>query len=128
MTWRTVTRIRRVSRAADELARGRFCESLPEKSRDEVGELVRSFNSMMGQLEERMRMKEALNLAMEVQQNLLPKKSPAIPGLDITGKSVYCEEDGGRLFRLPGPGETIKTGSWSWLWGTSPDTASRPPC
>jgi sigma-B regulation protein RsbU (phosphoserine phosphatase) len=35
---------------------------------------------------------------MEVQQNLLPSGPPAIPGLDIAGRSVYCQETGGDYF------------------------------
>jgi sigma-B regulation protein RsbU (phosphoserine phosphatase) len=53
---------------------------------------------MTQQLEDRMRLKEALDLAMEVQQNFLPQKSVAIEGLDIAGKCIYCDETGGDYF------------------------------
>jgi sigma-B regulation protein RsbU (phosphoserine phosphatase) len=65
---------------------------------DEVGELNRSFNSMIHQLKERMQMKEAMNLAMEVQQSLLPQKVPEVDGLDIGAHSIYCDETGGDLY------------------------------
>jgi sigma-B regulation protein RsbU (phosphoserine phosphatase) len=94
----TVTSIKNISDAADKVARGDYGKPLPVKTRDEVGDLTRSFNSMVYQLEERMRLKEALNLAMEVQQNLLPQKSLVINGLDVAGKSVYCDETGGDYF------------------------------
>jgi phosphoserine phosphatase RsbU/P len=42
--------------------------------------------------------KKALSLAGEVQKNLLPQKKPDIPGLDIAGKSIPCEEIGGDYF------------------------------
>jgi sigma-B regulation protein RsbU (phosphoserine phosphatase) len=35
---------------------------------------------------------------MEIQQNLLPKDNPAVKGLDIAGKSVYCDETGGDYY------------------------------
>jgi len=35
---------------------------------------------------------------MEVQQNLLPKANPKIEGLDIVGKSIYCDETGGDYY------------------------------
>lgn len=35
---------------------------------------------------------------MEVQQNLLPKENPRIKGLDIAGKSIYCDETGGDYY------------------------------
>ncbi len=49
-------------------------------------------------LEEHHRMRRSLSLAKEVQQNLLPKKRPAYKGLDIAGKSIYCDETGGDYF------------------------------
>jgi HAMP domain-containing protein len=56
--------------------------------KDEIGELIHSFNTMVLQLEERIRLKEDLDLAMEVQQNLLPQKPLQTEKLDIAGKSI----------------------------------------
>jgi sigma-B regulation protein RsbU (phosphoserine phosphatase) len=45
---------------------------------------------------------------MEVQQNLLPKANPQIDGLDIAGKSIYCDETGGDYYdflEAGGPGD-----------------------
>jgi serine phosphatase RsbU (regulator of sigma subunit) len=61
---------------------------------------------------EHQRVRQALSLAMEVQQNLLPKANPQIDGLDIAGKSIYCDETGGDYYdflEVGGPGEG-KTG------------------
>lgn len=44
------------------------------------------------------RMQHSLDLAMEVQQSLLPRKAPEIPGLDLAGKSLYCDETGGDYY------------------------------
>lgn len=49
-------------------------------------------------LSEHRRMRRSLNLAKEVQQNLLPKNRPNYKGLDIAGKSIYCDETGGDYF------------------------------
>jgi sigma-B regulation protein RsbU (phosphoserine phosphatase) len=95
---RTASSIKEVSLAAERIAGGDFGKPLPVKTRDEVGELARSFNTMMLQLEERMRIKQALDVAMEVQQNLLPKTVPQIPGLDIAAKSIYCDQTGGDFY------------------------------
>lgn len=95
---RTVSSIKDVSEAAERIARGQFSSLLPAKSEDEVGQLIRSFNTMVSQLQERMRLKEALGLAMEVQQSLLPRKAPEIDGYDIAGKSIYCDETGGDYY------------------------------
>jgi sigma-B regulation protein RsbU (phosphoserine phosphatase) len=63
-----------------------------------VGQLIESFNTMALQLEERIRLKEALDLAMQVQQSLLPKDAPQTEGLDIAGRSIYCDETGGDYY------------------------------
>jgi sigma-B regulation protein RsbU (phosphoserine phosphatase) len=98
VTGPTVSSIKNVSKAAEKVAKGRFSNPLPVKTQDEVGELTQSFNTMMIQLQERMKLKKELNLAMEVQQNLLPKTDPEFAGLDISGKSIYCDETGGDYY------------------------------
>lgn len=47
---------------------------------------------------EHRRVQHSLSLAMEVQQNLLPNTDPQIAGLDISGKSIYCDETGGDYY------------------------------
>ena len=44
------------------------------------------------------RMLSALELAEEVQQNLLPRDVPDIKGLDIAAKSIYCNKTGGDFY------------------------------
>jgi len=44
------------------------------------------------------RMLSALEVAEEVQQNLLPKEIPAIEGLNIAAKSIYCNKTGGDFY------------------------------
>jgi sigma-B regulation protein RsbU (phosphoserine phosphatase) len=98
VTGRTVSSIREVSSAAESIAQGDYSSSLQVKTQDEVGQLIRNFNTMTSQLQERMRLKEAMGLAMEVQQSLLPRKAPEIPGFDIAGQSIYCDETGGDYY------------------------------
>lgn len=89
MTGRTVSSIKDVSRAAGRVARGDYGAPLTVKTEDEVGELIRSFNSMEFQLEERSRLKEALDLTMEVQQNLLPQNPLTFKGLWISSAKAF---------------------------------------
>jgi len=98
VTGRTVIAIKKVSEAAENVANGNYGRPLLVKTRDEVGELTRSFNSMVHQLKERMQMKAAMNLAMEVQQSLLPQKMPEVDKLDIAARSIYCDETGGDFY------------------------------
>jgi sigma-B regulation protein RsbU (phosphoserine phosphatase) len=45
---------------------------------------------------------------MDVQQNLLPQKNPDIDGLDIIGKSIYCDKTGGDYFDFLDTGDPRK--------------------
>ncbi len=94
----TVRSIREVSQAAEKVAAGHYGISLPVKSNDEVGELIRSFNRMVVQLEERVRMKMALDLAKDLQRSLLPRDELHVAALDIAGKCLYCDETGGDYY------------------------------
>lgn len=42
--------------------------------------------------------KRSLALASEVQKNLLPKTAPRIPGIEISGNTLSCQEIGGDYF------------------------------
>ncbi|MBW2408438.1 MAG: PP2C family protein-serine/threonine phosphatase [Deltaproteobacteria bacterium] len=60
---------------------------------------VRGREEAMAELDqEHRRVRHSLSLAMEVQQNLLPNNDPQIAGLDISGKSKYCDETGGDYY------------------------------
>jgi sigma-B regulation protein RsbU (phosphoserine phosphatase) len=98
VTGHTVASIKDVSNAADKVAKGQYDVSLPVRTSDEIGELIHSFNTMVVQLEERVRLKDSINLAREVQMNLLPQKKIDFETLDIAGKSIYCDETGGDYF------------------------------
>lgn len=47
---------------------------------------------------ERQRIREELSLARQIQQGLLPKENPDIPGLDISGVAIPAEIVGGDYF------------------------------
>jgi len=64
----------------------------------EYKKLADEINKMTAGLKDRMRMRESLSLAMEVQRNLLPSSDPVINGLDIAGHSTYCDETGGDYY------------------------------
>lgn len=98
VTGSTVKQIEAVSKAAQTVSEGHFDVTLPVRGDDEVSQLGRSFNTMLQQLQERMRLREALDLAMEVQQSLLPKTVPEVAGLDVAGTSIYCDETGGDYY------------------------------
>lgn len=84
--------------AAERLSRGDFSTRIGFKTGDERDQVIHAFNEMVPRLEENLRLKDSLRLATEVQQNLLPREDPRVPGLDISGISLYCDETGGDYF------------------------------
>ena len=60
--------------------------------------------------------KKSLILAGEAQKNLLPQRNPTVPGLDVAGRSVPCEEIGGDYFDFL-CGEDQKCGPFSVVVG-----------
>lgn len=94
------TRIKNISKAAEDLAKGVFGPPLRVNGKDEVEELTRNFNRMSKQLHQRLLMKEALHIAREIQQNLLPGEDFAGDGILVSGKSLYCDETGGDYFDI----------------------------
>jgi len=77
---------------------GRFDKQVQVFSNDEIGYTGDAINEMIKGLIEREKMQQSLNLAKEVQQNLLPKSNLKVNGFDIAGKSVYCDETGGDYY------------------------------
>ena len=77
---------------------GSFDKKVQVTTNDEIGYTGDVINEMTEGLKERERMQQSLDIAMEVQQNLLPNKDPEIEGLDIAGTSIYCEETGGDYY------------------------------
>ncbi len=60
--------------------------------------LSEEINTMTAGLRDRMRMRQSLAVAMDVQQALLPSGAPQVQGLDIAGHSTYCDETGGDYY------------------------------
>jgi len=77
---------------------GKFDKKIRVTSNDEIGYTGDVINEMTEGLQERDRIRRSLGIAKEVQQHLLPAVAPTIQGLDIAGKSIYCEETGGDYF------------------------------
>ena len=101
----SVTRpLRILADGARRLAGGQLDTRVEIRSRDEFGDLAEVFNSVGPRLEEHYQLRRSLDLAMEVQQNLLPRGDPQINGLDVAGVSIYCEETGGDYFDYPETG------------------------
>jgi sigma-B regulation protein RsbU (phosphoserine phosphatase) len=90
--------VRQMENAMAKVEKGNLTATVTVNSNDELGALAENFNQMTEGLRDRYRLRQSLDLAKEVQQNLLPAKDPLFPGLDIAGKSIYCDETGGDYF------------------------------
>lgn len=77
---------------------GDYHGRVPVIANDELGDLADGMNDMTEGLRERERMRRSMSLAKEIQQALLPRDDPRLPGLDIAGSSIYCEETGGDYY------------------------------
>ncbi len=96
---RTVTRpLQALMEGIRQRAAGRLDTQVNIASRDEFGALAQVFNDMAPLLEEHIRLEHSLALATEVQRNLLPSKDPKIEGLDISGRSSFCNQVGGDYY------------------------------
>lgn len=103
--WLTAMVSRNLSRPFTEIvqvlrkiSRGNFNDRVQVTTNDEIGYTGDVINEMTIGLKERDQMRRSLEIAMDVQRNLLPKKNPEIKGLDIAGKSIYCDETGGDYY------------------------------
>ncbi|MEM7807597.1 MAG: SpoIIE family protein phosphatase [Planctomycetota bacterium] len=76
----------------------------------ELVTLGSSLDTMRQNLIDGLRLRQGIEVAMEVQQNLLPSDPPEVPGLDVAGKSVYCDETGGDYFDFIETVHNPKTG------------------
>ncbi|MGE4504072.1 MAG: SpoIIE family protein phosphatase [Desulfovibrionaceae bacterium] len=100
---------RAMTRAWARLGAGDFDVRLDLATGDERDELVRAFNDTVPKLAERLRLKESVSLAREVQQGLLPASLPTAPGLELAGATRYCDAAGGDFYDAlrTGPGGAL---------------------
>jgi serine phosphatase RsbU (regulator of sigma subunit) len=100
-------RLRSIRTGAERLAQGDFRSRIPEHGTDELAAVARAVNSTATIL-------YSLNLAKQVQQQLLPASTPSIPGLDIAAVCVYSDQTGGDYYDFLPLGENGRDG-WAVL-------------
>ena len=67
-------------------------------SHEDITALKLAEEALRKREKERDRLRHSLELAREVQQILIPKDKPWMAGLDVAGKSIYCDETGGDYY------------------------------
>jgi serine phosphatase RsbU (regulator of sigma subunit)/methyl-accepting chemotaxis protein len=94
-----------VSRGATALAAGNLDTHVPVRSRDEFGQLARTFNDMSSRLKENQqklveqeRLKKELEMCRRIQNELLPRGPMRSAVAEIQGVSLPARELGGDFF------------------------------
>ncbi|MEN8690058.1 MAG: SpoIIE family protein phosphatase [Desulfobacterales bacterium] len=96
---RSITQpLEQLTAASSKLADGDFKARVDIRSRDEFGDLGRVFNQVGPQLDTHVRLQQAMDVAMQIQYNLLPQSAPNLSGLDVRGMAFFSEETGGDYF------------------------------
>ena len=80
------------------VSRGHLETKVPVVTNDEFAVIAGHTNVMIDRLVERERMARGLELARQIQANLLPNSSPYLPGVQIFGASRFCDETGGDFY------------------------------
>ena len=108
----TITRnVNRMSRAAEGIARGDFSVRVNTKSRDQIGDLARSFDGMADSIQKLLvetarkeRLEGEIAVARTIQQKLLPPPSASLDGARILAHVRSVAEIGGDYYDyLPVP-------------------------
>ena len=94
-----------LTRPFDEIIRvlrgvvhGHLNQKVSVTTNDEIGYVGDVINEMTEGLKEKEQLRHSLELAREVQQNLLPRRTPSFTDIDIAGRSIYCDQTGGDYF------------------------------
>jgi serine phosphatase RsbU (regulator of sigma subunit) len=100
-----VSPIARVAKQVNNLLTGNQYQRLEPTTIDEIGMFTHFFNEITRDLEkisydikERRRMSSELDIAAQIQKDVLPKQAPDSPGLDIVAKTRSAAEVGGDSF------------------------------
>jgi sigma-B regulation protein RsbU (phosphoserine phosphatase) len=93
-------------RHVQRVGAGDFDSRLDLRAARELSEMSDALNAMTGQLKRHMQAQHAMAVAVEVQQSLLPHKSPDLDWIEVAGQTRYCDETGGDYYdyiELPDP-------------------------
>lgn len=97
--------VNRLTRAARAIARGDFSVRIQSKSRDQIGDLARSFDGMaesiqklLAETAEKERLQSELAIARTIQHKLLPPADAELPGFSVRAHFEPVAEIGGDYY------------------------------
>ncbi len=120
----SITRnVNRLTRASQAIARGEFSVRVHSRSRNQIGDLARSFDSMAESIEgllvetaKKERLESEIAIARTLQQKLLPAPGATLPGLLLSARFEPLAEIGGDYYdyaRLPDGRSAVAIGDVS---------------
>ncbi len=80
------------------VSQGQLGTKVPVVTNDEFAVIAGHTNVMIDRLKEREQMFHGLELARQIQDNLLPRSSPFLDGVQIFGSSLFSDETGGDFY------------------------------
>jgi sigma-B regulation protein RsbU (phosphoserine phosphatase) len=86
------------TRVLEQVSRGNLNQMVPVATRDEFGVIAGHTNTMIERLRHRSELIHSLQLADEVQHNLLPSQTFSHPAAEVAGTSRYCTDTGGDYY------------------------------
>ena len=92
------TPLRQLIQTTKDVAAGNLDASIVIETKDEIGELGRSFNRMLRSLKQNTRIWQELEIARSMQTRMLPAASPPIPGFELVARSLPATEVGGDFY------------------------------
>jgi serine phosphatase RsbU (regulator of sigma subunit) len=115
--------VNRMTRASQAIARGDFSVRVNSKSRDQIGDLARSFDGMAASIERLLldtarkeRLESEIAIARTIQQKLLPAPRETLPGFSVLAQFDSVAEIGGDYydyFRMPDGRSAVAVGDVS---------------
>ncbi|MFW5733517.1 MAG: PP2C family protein-serine/threonine phosphatase [Oceanidesulfovibrio sp.] len=88
----------RQTRALERVSVGDLDVFVPVTTNDEFGFIADHTNEMIDKLRDRLRLQQAMDVAQQIQQRLLPAEPPSFSDLDIAAVSIYSDETGGDYY------------------------------
>jgi serine phosphatase RsbU (regulator of sigma subunit) len=115
--------VNRLTRASQAISRGDFSVRIQSKSRDQIGDLTRSFDGMAASIEnllvetaEKKRLEAEIEIARTIQQKLLPEPEASLPGFSVLASFQPLAAIGGDYydyFRMPDGRSAVAVGDVS---------------
>lgn len=103
--WDVIVPLLKINKQVTNLLTGKSFKRINPTTIDEIGVFTHFFNEITQDLEkisydvkERRRMSSELDIASQIQRDVLPKEAPEAPGLDIVAKTKSAAEVGGDTF------------------------------